>query len=176
MAVTMAALMALAAGGPIAGQAGGPGADARAAWTSSITSSGGTGQLPVSGPVLREIDDPHNGDRWLLQADPDHPGGPGRLVRISALGMEIGVPGAQQGRSKAVPAPLPESLNLVIRAGDRIQVEASSAVAEVRLEAVALGPAPAGAAFNVRLKIGGRIVRAMALAPGRAAFQPEARP
>jgi flagella basal body P-ring formation protein FlgA len=49
-------------------------------------------------------------------------------------------------------------------------VEESSPVVEARLEAVALGPAVVGSAFNVRLKIGGKIVRALALAPGRAAL------
>ena len=29
------------------------------------------------GEIVREIDDPHTGDRWLLVRDASHPGGPG---------------------------------------------------------------------------------------------------
>jgi hypothetical protein len=38
---------------------------------------------------------------------------------------------------------------------------------------VALGPATIGSSFDARLKIGGRVVRVLALATGRAAFKPE---
>jgi flagella basal body P-ring formation protein FlgA len=58
----------------------------------------------------------------------------------------------------------------VIRSGDRLVVEESSAVVEARLEAVALGPAAEGAEFRVRLAIGGKVVLAVALGPGHAAF------
>jgi flagella basal body P-ring formation protein FlgA len=62
----------------------------------------------------------------------------------------------------------------VIRAGDRLVVEENTAVIEARLEAVALGPAALGSSFDVRLKLGGKVARAVALAPGRAAFQAHA--
>jgi flagella basal body P-ring formation protein FlgA len=61
----------------------------------------------------------------------------------------------------------------VIRAGERLIVEESTAVVDARLEAVALGPAAIGSPLNVKLAIGGKVVRAVALAPGRAAFQAE---
>lgn len=61
----------------------------------------------------------------------------------------------------------------VIRAGDLLVIEESTTVADARLEAVALGPATAGSPLNVRLKIGGKVVRAIALSPGRAAFARE---
>jgi hypothetical protein len=66
----------------------------------------------------------------------------------------------------------------VIHAGDALIIEENSALVEARLEAVALGPAESGWAFNARLKIGGNVVRVVALGPGRAAFAPptEARP
>lgn len=60
----------------------------------------------------------------------------------------------------------------VIRTGDRLIVEENTALVEARLEAVALGPAQPGSSFNVRLVAGGKIVRAVALGPGRAAFAP----
>jgi hypothetical protein len=36
------------------------------------------------GEVVREIDDPHTGDRWLLKRNDQAPGGPGRLVLVAA--------------------------------------------------------------------------------------------
>lgn len=58
----------------------------------------------------------------------------------------------------------------VILAGDRIVVEESSGVVEARLAAIALGPAKGGESFKVRLAIGGKVLRATALGPGRAAL------
>ena len=52
-------------------------------------------------------------------------------------------------------------------------VEEHTAVADVRLEAVALEPAVKGAHFKARLKIGGKVVRVVAVSPGRASFAPE---
>ena len=91
-----------------------------------------------------------------------------------------GPAGAGQ-RNRPAPAPAlrePEPLLPVIRAGDRLIVEEHTAVVEARLEAVALGPAASGSPFQVRLTIGGKVVRAVALGPGRAAFaaETEARP
>jgi flagella basal body P-ring formation protein FlgA len=64
-------------------------------------------------------------------------------------------------------------LKAIIRGGDRLVVEQNTAVIEARLEAVALGPARRGATFQARLKIGGKVVRVVALAPGRAELAPE---
>ncbi len=120
------------------------------------------------GQLMKVIDDPSLGDRWLLTRDPDHPGGPGRLLLSSDSQS-----GARQNRMAGVPGADSARTDLVIHAGDRLVVEENTAVAEARLEAVALGPAWAGSSLNVRLKIGGKVVRAVALAPGRAAFEPE---
>ena len=38
--------------------------------------------------MVREIDDPHTGDRWKLMRDPVHPEGPGRLVLVTGPGIE----------------------------------------------------------------------------------------
>jgi hypothetical protein len=54
-----------------------------------------------------------------------------------------------------------------------VVVEETSAVAEARLGAVALESATEGSSFNARLEIGGKVVRVLALGPGRAVFQPE---
>jgi hypothetical protein len=116
--------------------------------------------------IVREIDDPHTGGRWLLARDPVHPGGPGRLVLAGGVRITVPRPGA----------PIVEPPHPVIHAGDRLVVEENTTVVEARLEAVALGPAAIGSPLDVRLKIGGTVVRAVALAPGRAAFLAEARP
>ncbi len=64
-------------------------------------------------------------------------------------------------------------LRPVIRAGDRLIVEEHTAVVDAALEAVRLNPAALGSTFKVRLKIGGKVLRAVALGPGRAALAAE---
>jgi hypothetical protein len=119
------------------------------------------------GEVLREIDDPHNGDRWLLTRNADNPAGPGMLVRVSGARLGPQRAGLSEDSQAAAPA-LP-----VIRAGDRLIVEEDTPVVSARLQATAMNPAAAGSVLNVRLAIGGRVMRAVALAPGRAALEPE---
>jgi hypothetical protein len=130
-----------------------------------------TSATPAPAAVVREIDDPQTGVRWLLLQDANHPGGPGRLVQVSAEGSASGgTPVA--GKSGEAP------LHPIIHTGDRLLIEEHTAIADAQLEAVALSPAVVGSAFQARLKIGGKVVRVMALGPGRAAFQPntEGRP
>ena len=152
-------LLALAATSAALGQTG----DASSFYPQTLVFSG----LELSqGEIVREIDDPHTGARWLLMRNPIYPAGPGRLVLVGGMHIAALRPGAPE-----VEPPHP-----VIHAGDRLIVEENTAVVESRLEAVALGPAVVGSPLDARLKIGGKIVRAMALAPGRAAFLTEARP
>jgi hypothetical protein len=127
------------------------------------------------GELVREIDDPHTGDRWLLFRDNENPGGPGRLVRV-----EAGYAGRYLVSSALLPVNQPVALNPaeppalpVIRTGDALTVEENTPVVEAHLEAVAMGPAAVGARLQVRLKIGGKVLRAVALAQGRAALLPE---
>jgi hypothetical protein len=124
---------------------------------------------PAQSEVLREIDDPSTGDRWLLMRDGKNPGGPGRLVRMAA---HPGEPGRASWHSE----PQIDAARLlpVIHAGEHLVVEEHTAVADAYLEAQAMNPAAPGATFAARLAIGGRVVRAIALGPGRAALQPEA--
>jgi hypothetical protein len=158
------AILALAATSGVCSQTvRGSAADRKAPLSSSALTST---QIAVNADVVREIDDPHSGARWLLLRDAAHPGGPGRLVlaggtpRITHL--------RETGDEVATTATLP-----VIRAGDRIILEEHSATTEGRLEAIALGPAAIGSSFAVRLSIGGKVVRALAASPGKAVFQPE---
>jgi hypothetical protein len=133
------------------------------------------GTTPVSvesqapGKILREIDDPHTGDRWLLVRNGKLAGGPGWLVRVAAYRKKSG-DAALQIAGQLGNAAFPP----VIRAGDRLIVEEHTARVDARLEARALNPAAQGAALDVRLAIGGKVLRVVALGPGRAALQAEA--
>jgi hypothetical protein len=121
----------------------------------------------ASAEIFREIDDPRDGARWLLSRDLSHPGGPGVLAQTGgespsqAQRLKTGVRPAEK-----IPVP-------VIRAGDRLILEEHSAVVEGRLEAIALAPAAVGSVVSVRLIIGGKVVRARALASGRVDLKPE---
>jgi Chaperone for flagella basal body P-ring formation len=124
-----------------------------------------TGSTAVSNAV-REIGDAATGDRWLLERDPAVPGGPGRLVRIAAGEEEL--PQAASGQSRSEKT----SSFRVIRDGDKVVVEEHTAVMDAELEAVALSGARAGARLRVQLKIGGKIVSAVALGLGRVTTTP----
>jgi hypothetical protein len=131
--------------------------------------------MQLTGAIVREIDDPHTGARWLLMRDSSHPGGPGRMELASEpRSKTISSPARNraQGEAGQYP-PATEQAQPVIRAGDRVIVEEDTPVVEARLEAVALNPAAVGSSLRVRMIIGGRLVRAVALAPGRAGFQAE---
>ncbi|MGA2752208.1 MAG: hypothetical protein ABSE53_00465 [Terracidiphilus sp.] len=122
---------------------------------------------------IREIDGFATGDRWLLVRDTTNPGGPGRMVRIEtgkadSTGGVAGEP-ARKGTQSPVVAPL----RPVIHAGDAVIVEEHTSVVDARLEAQALGSAVVGAQFRARLKIGGKVLRVVALAEGRAEMTPE---
>ncbi len=121
-------------------------------------------ERPAAGSVVREINDPHTGDQWLLIGDPGRPGAPGRMILVATLATSTATPGRG-----TYTQPLP-----VIHAGDRLILEEDTAMVHARLQAVALSPALAGSALKVRLVLGGFVVRAVALGPGRAAFALEA--
>jgi hypothetical protein len=117
--------------------------------------------------VLRQIEDASTGDLWLLFPNRDHPAGPGRLV-LARQRLTT-----QKTISGGAAQPLSPGDGPVIRAGDAFAVEEHTAVVDVWLEAVALESAAKGAHFKARLKIGGNVVRAVAVSPGRAEFAPE---
>ena len=60
----------------------------------------------------------------------------------------------------------------VIHAGESVQVEEHSPVLDASLQAVALSSAASGGVLRVRLRIGGRVLRARAIAAGRVAMEP----
>ena len=108
-----------------------------------------------AGRVLREINDPHSGERWLLLPNAADPAGPAQWIRSDEIGW------SPTGRNK-----IKESV--VIHRGDRVVVEERGETVAAWLEATALEPAAVGCWLSVRLKIGGRVLRAVAIAEGRA--------
>ena len=144
----------------------GPGSHAQVMLSSGGLTSVETMEQGVQGEVVREIDDPHTGDRWLLRRNDQVPGGPGRLVLVAA---HQSAAGGATPRAAGVTEILP-----VIRSGDRLILEEHTARVDAVLEARAMNPAAPGASLDVRLTIGGNVVRAVALGPGRVALQTEA--
>src|ERR1035441_667874 len=43
-----------------------------------------SGPLLVPGRLIRVIEDPNLGDRWMLCRNVEHPGGPGSLLHVAA--------------------------------------------------------------------------------------------
>jgi hypothetical protein len=93
--------------------------------------------ISVSGPpraaveIIREIDDPATGDRWFLEQDSQHPGGPGRMVLVAqgkalpparAFSEDAGM-----GLDTRTPAKL-------IRAGDHLIVEEHTSLVDAVLK------------------------------------------
>ena len=126
--------------------------------------TGGTDDRSMDARVIRVVRDPHNGMRWLLERGTRNPGGPGRMILLSD-GNKSQVELSKSSDVKDHVAQRP-----VIRSGDRLVVEERSPLIEARLEAISLGAAVPGAEFNARLAIGGKVVRAIAIEAGRAAF------
>jgi hypothetical protein len=127
-------------------------------------------QPTPGGAVIREINDPHTGDRWLLMRDPSRPGAPGRMVLAQTGTSRLRQAGTEDAAPVASWPATPVQSIPVIHAGDRLVVEEHTPMVETHLEGVALGQALGGAPLNVRLAIGGNVVRAVALGPGRAVF------
>ena len=133
----------------------------------SAQTADSTAAVP-DGEVLRQIEDPSTGALWLLVRDPSHPAGPGRLV-LARQQMKT----TQRAISGGAVQPLSAAVRPVIHTGDVLTVEEHTGVVDARLEALALEPAVMGAHFKARLKIGGKVVRAVAVSQGRASFAPE---
>lgn len=136
-----------------------PGARATVAVERAVTPNTGAMAEPLLVP-LRVIADHNLHLRWLLVRDEKNHGGPGRMVPTGEEPNELPV-NSESVRPRMVEA-------TVIRPGDRVVIEEHTAKVEAYLEATALGAAAAGSAFEARLRIGARVVRALGIAPGRA--------
>lgn len=123
--------------------------------------------------VVREIDDLHTGDRWLLMRDAGSGGGPGRMVLAGKASQET--TGGSKNRTQERPLPKTVSAKRmmnpsVIHIGDPVIVEENSPNMQARFEGLALGNASLGAFLNVRLAIGNKVVRVRAIDRGKAAL------
>lgn len=123
--------------------------------------------------VLRELEDPQTGDRWLLVRDPNRPAGPGRWILVSGPGLGGSTPEqlAELQPMAALPAPEP----VVLRAGDHVRVEENTARIEATYEGVALEPAIRNSVVPVRLTMGA-LVHGRVLGPGRVVLTEEGKP
>ena len=145
----------------IAGGAGALAILAAAALLPAQSGTGGADRSVAAGEssVYASVRDDATGIHWVLLRGGEDSGGPGRWVRTeNGAGPVAGK--APRRERHAAPA--------VIHAGDKVIVEDHTAVAELRLQAVALEPAAAGARLRIRLTAGGRSVAAIALGAGRA--------
>jgi hypothetical protein len=139
--------------------------------TGAAAPAGGAGERARAAETVRAVGDPATGDCWLLERHNGHSGGPGRWLRTArgdaACGKAGGAPEASRMRAGE------RAGEPVIRAGERIVVEAKTPVFQARLEAVALEPGWPGAVLRVRLPGRGSVLHAVALGPGRARLLPE---
>ncbi len=117
--------------------------------------------------LLRVIPDPGAHSVWLLQLDPLHPAGPGRLTEVRAPGMSSDLQGSGVG-NPALPNP---ALSLV-RTGDHILIEQHTPQVDSWLSGVALEPAGLNTTFRLRLA-GGQVLRAVAIHAGKARLAPQ---
>ena len=135
-------------------------------------------QVPSPGcnskDFVREIHDAGSGLRWMLFRNDSHAGAPGRLVLNASRGNADETQGCASGLDQESLPGVDAFREVVIRAGDRLTIQEYTSRVDLRLEGVALTPAANGDAFNVRLRIGGRTVRAIALKPGKAMLAPQA--
>jgi hypothetical protein len=133
-----------------------------------------------TGRVVRTIEDPGTGARWLLICDANDPGGPGRLIAGKNTGTFANTgslaAGGEPGKNKVHGSTVVHgnTIAAAVRAGDLLIVEEHTATAEAYLQGVAQAAAAVGSLVNVRLKAGGKLVRAVVLGPGRAALAPAA--
>jgi hypothetical protein len=118
--------------------------------------------------ALRVLRDPAvDSSCWILKRDPNHPQGPGRWVQAPINESSIRSGKADSDHASGI---LTMPVHPVIRPGDRMVIEESSDLVETRLQAVALGRAAPGEFLEVRLRMTGKVLRAVALAPGLAEF------
>ncbi|WP_348261388.1 hypothetical protein P8935_16480 [Telmatobacter sp. DSM 110680] len=115
--------------------------------------------------ALRELEDPGTHQRWLLVRDMDRATGPALFVRESRhsecaffAAKEMNVT-PLRGQLSSLP---------VIHAGDQIILSEHGINSDAELEATALDTGAAGDSLRVRIKFGGRTVRAIAATRGHA--------
>ncbi len=108
---------------------------------------------------------------WLLKRDPTHPEGPGRWLHSPMKEAEYSI-ASESAWSNDASDKFRVPVRSIIRVGDELTVEESSIWLDARLQGVALEPAVTGATIVIRLRITGKVVRAVVLAAGRASIVP----
>jgi len=105
----------------------------------------------------REIVDPCLGIRWHLRQDPEHPGGPARLVSVQVdspkEAKQQGNVSASMAKSASTDLPVRPVIvsQPIIRVGQMIQVEQRSATLHTTLQAKALESAVLGQKLRVQM-------------------------
>jgi hypothetical protein len=127
--------------------------------------------LLTAGQVLREIDDPATGGRWLLFRDDVHFSGPGRLVRVANSDWRCETLSQVRVQGEIAHSGA-DSSRIAVHAGEMLFLEQHTAVLDAQLEAIALGQAAFGERLKVRLKMNGKVVHAVATGTGRAEMVP----
>jgi hypothetical protein len=112
--------------------------------------------------VIRSFEDAGTHQSWQVMRDPRCPAAPARLVGPTILH------GGRASMEESRDVRLQTALRLLIHAGDSLIVEEHTTLVNARLEATALSSAAQGEPLKIQLKIGDRIVRAVAVERGRA--------
>jgi hypothetical protein len=129
----------------------------------------GTSQRGTNSVAVRILKDPALiASCWLLERDPTHPEGPPRWRQVPSR-----EPGDSIPLNRPVTGIVTDRAPAVIRSGDQLTIEEDSKLVEARLQAVALESAGPGEILAVRLRSTGKIIRAVAVAPGRGVFAQE---
>lgn len=113
--------------------------------------------------VIRSFEDAGTHQSWTVVQDKKQPAAPARLVGAAIL-PTAGRASAEESGEES----LQMASRLIIHSGDSLIVDEHTAIVDARLQATALGAAAQGERLRVRLKIGDRIVPAIAIEPGRA--------
>lgn len=113
--------------------------------------------------VIRSFEDAGTHRSWTVVQDKKQPAAPARLVE-AAIHPTVGRASAEESGE----ASLQMASRLIIHPRDSLIVDEHTAIVDARLEATALNAAARGERLKVRLKIGDRIVPAIAVEPGRA--------
>jgi hypothetical protein len=112
------------------------------------------------------IEDHSNHQLWLLTRNPDRPEAPATLIPILP-GLSDSSPSEQGGKPRTAISPVKRGVT-IIRSGEAVALYEDSSFMRLRLGGIALSTAAVGENITVRLTIGGRPLRAIAIGPGRA--------
>lgn len=115
--------------------------------------------------AVRVIEDPASHRRWLIEQNLERPDWPARVIQVpQGLSCWNDTRRSDQAEKRNG---LDRSKR-VVQAGETLRIVEESPVFRADLEAVALKNGGRGDWISARLRIGGKVVRAIVAAPGRA--------